>query len=43
MNVAILQLTEIPELAFMWGDMGNGQIHCCPNHPNVVALTWACS
>lgn len=39
----VFQIDSEHHLPLMWGDAGTAHITRCPNHPEVLALGWACS
>jgi uncharacterized protein YwqG len=38
----VFQLDSNDNLDFMFGDAGVAHVMQCPQHPDVVALAWAC-
>ncbi|AKJ02473.1 uncharacterized protein YwqG [Archangium gephyra] len=38
----VFQIDSEHNLPLMWGDLGTAHITRCPNHPEVLALGWAC-
>lgn len=39
----LFQIDSEQNVAHMFGDAGRGHITQCPNHPNILAFSWACS
>jgi uncharacterized protein YwqG len=38
----VFQLDSEDNLDFMFGDSGVAHVTQCPQHPDIVALAWAC-
>jgi uncharacterized protein YwqG len=38
----LLQLDSEDQLPWMWGDVGCAHVTVCPEHPDELALAWAC-
>lgn len=38
----VFQLESEDNVPYMWGDVGNGHITQCVQHPDVLAFSWAC-